>query len=130
MPPVAQLSESLRPLYYRNAASVRNDPDFNRDVGRLITTIRDHYPPADDELLRAAQVPIAPTSVTLKQKMVLPWMGILIGVLIVISVLATLRLIQRVGERITDGNATATAVMLTQPVSSTGATATPQITSP
>lgn len=110
MPPAAELPESLRPLYYRNAATVRNDPDFNRDVGRLITTIRDHYPPTDAELDLLVQPRTAPT----KTKMVFPWMGILIGVLIVISVLATLRLMQRMSERMNEGNATATAVMLTQ----------------
>lgn len=125
MPPAAVLPESLRPMYYRNAASVRNDPDFNRDMGRLITTIRDHYPPSDDDLVRAAQTPVSPTPVTVKQKMVLPWMGILIGVLIVISVLATLRLIQRAGERITEGNATATAVVQTQAIATVEASATP-----
>lgn len=124
MPPAAELPASLRPLYYRNAASVRNDPDFNRDVGRLITTIRDHYPPSDEQLEKMGQSP-AQTPAPTKQKMVLPWMGILIGVLIVISVLATLRLIQRVGERVNDGNATATAVMLTQTAPFVTATTAP-----
>ena len=32
MPSTAELPDSLRPLYYRNAAIVRNDPDFNRDI--------------------------------------------------------------------------------------------------
>jgi len=125
MPPAAELPEAIRPLYYRNAASVRNDPDFNRDMGRLITTIRDYYPQPDGELAALAQPTPPPTAPVSKPKFVLPWMGILIGVLIVISVLATLRLIQRTTERIGEGNATATAVVLTQSAPLATATSAP-----
>lgn len=128
MPPTTELPEPLRPMYYRNAAIVRNDPDFNRDMARLITTIRDHYPPTDEEL-KAALVPQSvPVVVPTKSKFVLPWTGILVGVFIVIGVLATLRLIDKVAERINDNNATATAIVLTKAVSSSDLTLAPSVT--
>src|SRR5262249_20622677 len=121
MPATADLPESLRPLYYRNAAIVRNDPDFNRDIARLITTIRDYYPPTDEELQAVLKPQTPPVVAPTKSKFVLPWTGILVGVLLVISVLATLRLIDRVVERINDNNATATAIILTKSVPSSTA---------
>jgi|GEM_PF-421083 len=39
MPPASQLPDSLQDLTYRNAVIVRNDPDFNRDMQRLIDYI-------------------------------------------------------------------------------------------
>lgn len=39
MPLASQLPESLHDLTYRNAVIIRNDPDFNRDMGRLIEYI-------------------------------------------------------------------------------------------
>ncbi|MEP6985463.1 MAG: toll/interleukin-1 receptor domain-containing protein [Chloroflexota bacterium] len=125
MPSTGDLPESLRPLYYRNAAIVRNDPDFNRDIGRLITTIRDYYPPSDDELPVAAAPPIPHIPTPTKPKFVLPWTGILVGVLIVISVLATLRLMDRIVERINDNNATANAIVMTRTASSSVLTHVP-----
>ncbi len=113
MPALTDLPESLQPIYYRNAATVRNDPDFNRDIARLITTIRDTYPLADDESQPVLNPPNVVAVSPSKQKLVLPWTGILVGVLIVISVLATLRLIGRVVDRVNDNNATATAIVLT-----------------
>ncbi len=125
MPATTELPETLRPLYYRNAAIVRNDPDFNRDIARLITTIRDHFPPTDEEL-QAVVLPQTPQSTSpVKPKFVLPWTGILVGVLIVISVLAALRLMDRVASRINDNNATATAIVLTRSVSASGLTSLP-----
>ncbi len=118
MPSVGDLPESLRGLYYRNGAIVRNDPDFNRDIARLITTIRDHYPPTDEELQASLSPQSAATAAAAKPKFVLPWTGILVGVLIVIGVLAALRLMDRVIERINDNNATATTIMLTKTASS------------
>jgi hypothetical protein len=112
MPTASDLPDTLRPLYYRNAAVVRHDPDFNRDIARLITTIRDHFPPTDEEL--HAVVLSTKLESPAKNKLVLPWTGILVGVLIVISVLATLRLVDRIAARIIDNNATATAIVLTQ----------------
>lgn len=40
MPSADDLPESLRELAFRNAAIVRDDPDFRRDIGRLIDQIR------------------------------------------------------------------------------------------
>ncbi len=125
MPSTSDLPESLRTLYYRNAAIVRHDPDFNHDIARLITTIRDHYPPTNEDL-EASLLPQSPRITTAaKPKFVLPWTGILVGVLIVISVLAALRLMDRVAERINDNNATATAVILTKTASFNFSTAVP-----
>ena len=129
MPATIELPESLRPLYYRNAAIVRNDPDFNRDIGRLITTIRDHFPLTDEELqavVPQTQMSIAPA----KPKFVLPWTGILVGVLIVISVIAALRLMDRVASRINDNNATANAIVLTQAGSSSTLMPLPSLAAP
>jgi formylglycine-generating enzyme required for sulfatase activity len=39
MPQEAELTESLRDLCYRNAALIRHNPDFNRDIARLIDGI-------------------------------------------------------------------------------------------
>lgn len=39
MPPRESLPESLRPLGRLNAVSVRNDPDFTRDMGRVIESL-------------------------------------------------------------------------------------------
>jgi hypothetical protein len=38
------LPESLGPLAYRNAVSVRPDPDYGRDIQALIAEIRDYLP--------------------------------------------------------------------------------------
>ncbi len=43
MPTANQLPESMRPLAFKNAVVVRDDPDFNRDVERLIAHIRQMY---------------------------------------------------------------------------------------
>lgn len=112
MPTPEQLPDTLRDLHYRNAAVVRNDPDFNRDMGRLITTIRDTYPPADAELQATANPPL--TVVPPRKGLMLPWAGILFGVLLVIGVIAALRLIDRIGTNIQRANDTATAVIITQ----------------
>ena len=40
MPDREELPDSLKDLVYRNAASVRSDPDFRSDVKRLITRVR------------------------------------------------------------------------------------------
>lgn len=39
MPPLSQLPEPLRPLALVNGVAVRNDPDFTRDMERVITAI-------------------------------------------------------------------------------------------
>jgi hypothetical protein len=43
MPSASDLPESLRPLVMFNAAIVRNDPDFNRDMTRLIAGLQDYF---------------------------------------------------------------------------------------
>jgi|GEM_PF-4959516 len=40
MPDADQLPDSLQELRYRNAVPVRNDPDFNRDITRLINHLK------------------------------------------------------------------------------------------
>jgi hypothetical protein len=40
MPSASDLPESLQELAFRNAAIVRDDPDFRRDMGRLVEQIR------------------------------------------------------------------------------------------
>lgn len=39
MPPPEELPESLLDIVYRNAVTVRDDPDFNNDIQKLITSI-------------------------------------------------------------------------------------------
>lgn len=46
MPAYAVLPEPLRALTFRNAIPVRNDPDFHRDMDRLIKSIADIVRPA------------------------------------------------------------------------------------
>jgi hypothetical protein len=43
MPKSEQLPPSLEPLAYRNGAHVRSDPDFHRDMDRLIAGIQQHF---------------------------------------------------------------------------------------
>src|SRR5690606_364636 len=40
MPSSLEIPESLGLLTYQNAISIRNDPDFNRDMAKLISDIR------------------------------------------------------------------------------------------
>jgi hypothetical protein len=42
MPAEEQLPLSLRKLVYRNATPIRPDPDFHRDMDRLIAAISDY----------------------------------------------------------------------------------------
>lgn len=46
MPSSADLPLSLRELVFRNAAIIRDDPDFHRDMSRLIHQIRQHMDPS------------------------------------------------------------------------------------
>lgn len=43
MPDAAQLPKSLQPLARRNALPVRPDPDFHRDMDRLIDALQKHF---------------------------------------------------------------------------------------
>lgn len=61
MPSASDLPESLRELAFRNAAIVRDDPDFRRDMGRLVDQIRkfeEQEPPTTR--LKAVQPAAAP----------------------------------------------------------------------
>jgi hypothetical protein len=42
VPPETELPPSLAPLAYRNGIPVRSDPDFHRDVDRLIAGVENH----------------------------------------------------------------------------------------
>ena len=46
MPAASDIPESLRDLLFRNAISVRNDPDFKPDMERLIEGIYEQFPDA------------------------------------------------------------------------------------
>lgn len=41
MPSEAELPEAIKSLAYRNAVAIRNDPDFHRDMTRLIDSMSD-----------------------------------------------------------------------------------------
>jgi len=50
MPSPLELPESLVQLTYQNAISIRNDPDFNNDIERLIRDIRHSRGYADEDV--------------------------------------------------------------------------------
>ena len=43
VPSEEELPAELRELAYRNGISVRPDPDFHKDVDRLISGLEDHF---------------------------------------------------------------------------------------
>src|SRR5574338_600081 len=43
MPRIEHLPETLHNLIYRNAAVVRHDPDFRRDMDRLVKQLQRHF---------------------------------------------------------------------------------------
>ena len=43
MPGEADLPDALKPLAFRNGIQVREDPDFHKDVDRLIAGIEGHF---------------------------------------------------------------------------------------
>jgi len=47
MPSAAEIPESLKDLLFRNAISIRNDPDFAPDMQRLIEGINEQVPSAE-----------------------------------------------------------------------------------
>ncbi len=124
MPNPDDLPETLSDLHYRNAAPVRNDPDFNRDITRLLGTIQEHFPAAalPGSKTSVPQVTVAPQPSPYK----LPWAGIFAGVLLVIAVLATMRVISKISDNINNGTATAIAQTATAQASLT-ITPTPDI---
>jgi ATP-dependent Clp protease ATP-binding subunit ClpA len=58
MPLEMELPESLRALAYRHAISIRNDPDFHRDMNRLMDSIAEYF----DKVNPALREPMAVTS--------------------------------------------------------------------
>ncbi len=42
MPAMQDLPESLQPLCYRNAARIRHNPDFRKDIERVLNVIEQH----------------------------------------------------------------------------------------
>lgn len=54
MPKADELPESLQPLHYRNAAVLREDPDFRSDIERMITTMREYFRSHDTRPFRGA----------------------------------------------------------------------------
>lgn len=55
MPTEADLPDSLRELAFRNAAVVRDDPDFRRDITRLIDQIKRFFEEEDVPTVRLRQ---------------------------------------------------------------------------
>lgn len=57
MPELDELPESLKPLHYRNASLIRNDPDFNSDIWKLIQSVYrafpDEFPPEHFDKVRS-----------------------------------------------------------------------------
>jgi hypothetical protein len=47
MPTPEELPEAIREIAFRNGTSVRPDPDFHRDMDRLIAAVGEGKPPAD-----------------------------------------------------------------------------------
>lgn len=128
MPAPETLPEGLRDLHYRNAAPIRNDPDFNRDITRLISTIQEHFPSsvAPSATPSPAVTPvILPGSSTPGYK--LPWAGIFGGVLLVIAVLATMRVASKIADNFAEQTATAVAQTATAQLTTTPATSTPDL---
>lgn len=101
MPGPDDLPESLRELHYRSAAVVRNDPDFNRDMARLIATIQYQFAAEGDATfvtpIGLDTIPHAPVRQSKAQRH-LPWTGILAGVLLVITIVAIISLARKVQQ--------------------------------
>lgn len=58
MPSPKELPESLSQLTYQNAISIRNDPDFNNDIERLIRDIRHSRGVAEGDMPREDYEPV------------------------------------------------------------------------
>lgn len=101
MPGPDELPDSLRELHYRSAAVVRNDPDFNRDIARLIATIQYQFAAEGDATFSTPigldTIPHAPVRKS-KAERHLPWTGILAGVLLVITIVAVISLARKVQQ--------------------------------
>src|SRR5262249_13605244 len=134
MPTPETLPDGLRDLHYRNAAPIRNDPDFNRDITRLISTIQEHFPssvaPAANPAPTASPatpVPQAAFSPAPNTHYHPPWAGSFGGVLLVIAVLATMRVVSKIADNIGDQPAPAVAKTATAQLTTTPATSTPDL---
>jgi hypothetical protein len=55
MPSPEHLPPSIRELSYRNAIAVRNDPDFNSDIKRLVQNLKKSKPTSNTKLLTAVR---------------------------------------------------------------------------
>jgi hypothetical protein len=64
MPGSADLPPDLVELAYRNAAIIRDDPDFSRDTGRLVDQIRASIAPEERQARAAPQVTSTPSVTT------------------------------------------------------------------
>lgn len=64
MPSAAEIPESLKDLLFRNAISIRNDPDFTSDMQRLIEGINEQVPSAAKlySQSRKARQPVDPVT--------------------------------------------------------------------
>jgi hypothetical protein len=62
MPPAAELPEELRPLALRNAVAVRDDPDFSRDMERVLAALAraGAVPPARTPAVTPLVTPVVP----------------------------------------------------------------------
>ncbi len=82
MPGSAELPADLRDLAYRNAAFIRDDPDFTRDMGRLVDTIRRSFAAAREADARPAPAPRPPEG---RPVVTRPW---LVGIVAALGVVA------------------------------------------
>lgn len=62
MPAVRDLPVELKPLAYRNAARVRHDPDFRRDMERVVGVIQRHLEKTPRRRRRASPAVEAPSA--------------------------------------------------------------------
>jgi|GEM_PF-3586844 len=74
MPSATELPESLRDLTFRNAVPIRNDPDFNSDINRLIANLR-----AYQEAQRKKQPARIPVTTILAMVLVVAVVGLVLA---------------------------------------------------
>ncbi|MBE2184107.1 MAG: SUMF1/EgtB/PvdO family nonheme iron enzyme, partial [Anaerolineae bacterium] len=109
MPTANQLPVSLRPLAFKNAVVVRDDPDFNRDVERLVGHIR--------------QITGAPLGMTRRISPI--WVALVMAVLIGTGLLIVQTLRQPVLPETADLTQTADASAMIAVIDAASATETP-----
>lgn len=86
MPRADDLPESLQSLAYRNAASVRDDPDFHRDMDRLIHDMQVALNPPPSPVEAAAP---RPTSSSPSRGLITGAVAAVVVVVLVIALLAS-----------------------------------------